>query len=401
MTAAMPIGPREAGRRMNSLSQGGLPVDVAETIAWLAAPDSTGAQRQRDPGLRPEPDRSLSVAGDAADARRHAVAAAALRPRRVRRRPRRRAARPAAADPGRRRGEHAAGGGARRRGGRRPIRTRSPSYCRVCGFTLRDELPATYPHVLSFPLQMALMSSGSFPFPLLGLVHLDDEITQHRPVAIGEPLDFEVRVADLRPPSEGDGVLAARRAARSGGELVWEERGTILHRGGGDPGAPRERRSRALRAPTTPAPLGVAAAGDLGRRYAAVSGDRNPIHLHPLTARAFGFPRPIAHGMWTMARCLAQLEGRLPDAFTVSVSFRRPVPLPGTGPVRGRGARRENGVRGSRHSGGGTAAPPRRRDHAGRLSSPPCEPSVSALTERLRSLPGWQRPCKTAPGAAS
>ena len=42
MTAAMPIGPREAGRRMNSLSQGGLPVDVAETIAWLAAPDSTG-----------------------------------------------------------------------------------------------------------------------------------------------------------------------------------------------------------------------------------------------------------------------------------------------------------------------------------------------------------------------
>ncbi len=42
MTAAMPIGPREAGRRMNSLSQGGLPVDVAETIAWFAAPDSTG-----------------------------------------------------------------------------------------------------------------------------------------------------------------------------------------------------------------------------------------------------------------------------------------------------------------------------------------------------------------------
>jgi 3-oxoacyl-[acyl-carrier protein] reductase len=42
MTAAMPIGPREAGRRMSSLSQGGLPVDVAETIAWFAAPASTG-----------------------------------------------------------------------------------------------------------------------------------------------------------------------------------------------------------------------------------------------------------------------------------------------------------------------------------------------------------------------
>ncbi len=42
MTAAMPIGPREAGRRLSSLSQGGLPVDVAETIAWFASPASTG-----------------------------------------------------------------------------------------------------------------------------------------------------------------------------------------------------------------------------------------------------------------------------------------------------------------------------------------------------------------------
>jgi 3-oxoacyl-[acyl-carrier protein] reductase len=42
MTAAMPITIREAGRRMNSLSQGGLPVDVAEAIAWYANPGSAG-----------------------------------------------------------------------------------------------------------------------------------------------------------------------------------------------------------------------------------------------------------------------------------------------------------------------------------------------------------------------
>ncbi len=42
MTAAMPIALREAGRRMNSLSQGGLPVDVAETVAWFANPGSAG-----------------------------------------------------------------------------------------------------------------------------------------------------------------------------------------------------------------------------------------------------------------------------------------------------------------------------------------------------------------------
>ena len=42
MTAALPLGPREAGRRTNSLVQGGLPVDVAETIAWLVSPASGG-----------------------------------------------------------------------------------------------------------------------------------------------------------------------------------------------------------------------------------------------------------------------------------------------------------------------------------------------------------------------
>ena len=42
MTAAMPVVMREAGRRMNSLAQGGLPVDVAETVAWLASPASGG-----------------------------------------------------------------------------------------------------------------------------------------------------------------------------------------------------------------------------------------------------------------------------------------------------------------------------------------------------------------------
>lgn len=200
-------------------------------------------------------------------------------------------------------------------------------YCRVCGFTVRDALPATYPHVMSFPLQMELMASSAFPFPLLGLVHLDDAITRHRPVEAGEPLDFEVGVADLRPHRKGT-AFSLLVEARSGGGLVWEERGTILHRGGGDPGAEPEPGPAAL-AHEVPAAAEWRLPGDLGRRYAAVSGDRNPIHIHPLTARAFGFSRPIVHGMWSMARCLAQLEGRVPDSFTVTASFRKPVALPG------------------------------------------------------------------------
>src|SRR4029079_5049753 len=77
------------------------------------------------------------------------------------------------------------------------------AYCRVCGFTMRETLPATYPHVLSFPLQMSLMSSDGFPFPLLGLVHLDNSITQHRPLGTGEPLHPPVRPGE--PPHHPNG----------------------------------------------------------------------------------------------------------------------------------------------------------------------------------------------------
>lgn len=206
-------------------------------------------------------------------------------------------------------------------------RDRLAEYCRVCAFTLRDTLPATYPHVLAFPLQMRLMADGDFPFPLLGLVHLDNSITQHRPIGAGEALDLVVRAEDLRPHPKGR-AFSLIAEARAGGELVWEERGTILRRGGGDPEASWGEQPEALPADAT-AVTEWKLGGDLGRRYGAASGDRNPIHMHQLSAKAFGFPRAIAHGMWTKARCIAALEGKQPDAFTVVASFQKPVLLPG------------------------------------------------------------------------
>jgi acyl dehydratase len=74
--------------------------------------------------------------------------------------------------------------------------------------------------------------------------------------------------------------------------------------------------------------------GDIGRRYAGVSGDRNPIHLHALTARAFGFPSAIAHGMWTLARSLATLDGRLGERHNSEVEFRAPLRIPGRARLR-------------------------------------------------------------------
>jgi acyl dehydratase len=201
-------------------------------------------------------------------------------------------------------------------------------YCRVCGFTLRDTMPPTYPHVLAFPLHMALLADSSFPFGAIGIVHIANRIVHRRPIASDERLDLRVWATKLRPHSKGRtfGLLTQARAA---GDLVWEQEATILRRGGGSDQAAEVPGPAPIPEDVTPA-AEWQLPGDLGRRYASVSGDRNPIHMHSLTARAFGFPRAIAHGMWTKARCLAALEPRLPDAFAVEVEFKRPILLPAT-----------------------------------------------------------------------
>jgi hypothetical protein len=195
---------------------------------------------------------------------------------------------------------------------------RVADYSRVCGFRLRDELPPTYPHVLAFPLHMQLMTDGSFPFRAVGLVHIENRIEVRRPVLARQPLDVRVRAAE----HAREGAFALVTEVRTDGELAWREESTMLRRGGGPPA---DRRPDAGPEPSFVAEWRLP--GDLGRRYASVSGDRNPIHLHPLTAKAFGFPRPIAHGMWTKARCLGALEP-LPEAFETFVEFRKPILLP-------------------------------------------------------------------------
>jgi acyl dehydratase len=205
-------------------------------------------------------------------------------------------------------------------------RAKVAAYSEVCGFPVRETLPVTYPHVLAFGLHLAIMTDASFPFPAVGTVHLENSITTHRPISAGERLQVSAHPADLRAHPKGR-VFDIRSQVHSGGELVWEETSTFLRLGHGSDDAPATQR-KLEDAPSSGTVWRLA--GDLGRRYAAVSGDHNPIHLYGLTAKAFGFPRQIAHGMWSKARCLAALEGRLPDAVTVEVAFRKPILLPGS-----------------------------------------------------------------------
>ena len=204
-------------------------------------------------------------------------------------------------------------------------RGHATAYAEVCGFPVKDTVPLTYPHMLAFPLHMALMTDPAFPAPAIGTVHLENSITQHRPVAVGERLDVATSVGPASPHPKGQ-VFAFVTSVHTGEELVWESTSTYLRRGKGDPSAPWGTEFPEV----SPGAARWRLPADLGRTYAGVSGDYNPIHLFPLTAKALGFRRQIAHGMWTKARCVAALENRLPGAVRVDVAFKKPVFLPGT-----------------------------------------------------------------------
>ena len=206
-------------------------------------------------------------------------------------------------------------------------RGRLAAYQRLTGHSVEDTLPQAYPWVLAFPLQTALMTRRDFPVALPGLVHLENRVRTHHPMDAGEPLTLSVTAGALRPHRRGR-MLDVRLEARVRDEIAWECDSVYLSRGGGNPDAARGE-------PRPSVPEGPPAARwrlpeDLGRSYAAVSGDVNPIHLYAVSAKVMGFPRQIAHGMWTSSRTLAALGRASLGPSTSRVWFTRPVFLPST-----------------------------------------------------------------------
>jgi len=200
----------------------------------------------------------------------------------------------------------------------------------VCGFGVRDLVPATWLHVQTFPLQVVLLSAPDSPFSLAGMVHVTNSMTLMRPVSVGERLTLS---SSYGPPREHRrGVLIDMVGeAHVGGELVWRGVSAYLVRGETLPGMLPEDQPDGVRLPSDveiDADAVWRLPANLGRRYAGVSGDINPIHTSALGGKAFGFPRAIIHGMWTHARVLAALEPRLPDTYRMDVRFTKPILLP-------------------------------------------------------------------------
>ncbi|KTB61657.1 MaoC/PaaZ C-terminal domain-containing protein [Pseudomonas syringae] len=200
------------------------------------------------------------------------------------------------------------------------------AYRKVCGFEDSSLLPPTYPHVMAFQLQMQLMTSPEFPFPLLGLIHVDNCIRIHRPLGGVSQLYISVQATDLRPHRKG-AMFTLVTQAEDGLGLLWEEESTMLCTAAQPDSSSAEQEEPArlplLQVESWRAPP------QIGRDYAKVSGDYNPIHLSAPSAKMFGFPRAIAHGMWLKARTLAALDEHLPASnVEISVQFQKAVRLP-------------------------------------------------------------------------
>lgn len=206
-------------------------------------------------------------------------------------------------------------------------------YARVCGFTLSDQVPATWLHVLTFPAHVHLLSDSESSVGLVGAVHVSNSMTLHRPVESTEKLNLSVHLDNLRPHKRG-GLVDVVGRIDVDGEVVWEGVSTYLSSSVKVPGEPQATE----RTPFEPAiPYAKWRLGaDLGREYRDVSGDPNPIHTNRLAAKAFGFKAPIIHGMWTHARALAALGGQLPRAYSARVDFVKPLFLPGRAGFRAR-----------------------------------------------------------------
>ena len=196
-------------------------------------------------------------------------------------------------------------------------------YNEICGYQSNGYIPATYLAVISQSLQMHMMTQEAFPFALLGLVHIRNQVKQYRKIGVNETITLSCKFGDLKPHDKGL-QFDFLTTAKVNGEVVMEGLTTYLARQKTDGSVQPKVKEESV--PTFELKAVWDVAENTGRRYAMSSGDFNLIHIHAFTAKAFGFKQAIAHGMWSKARALASLT--LPDAYDADVYFKLPMFLP-------------------------------------------------------------------------
>lgn len=205
---------------------------------------------------------------------------------------------------------------------------RVAKYSEACGFA--DGIPPTYLHVLAMPLHLQIFACRAFPLRPMGLIHLSNVIEVLGPLRFGMRLDFTVTAGNYQRTDMGLAFDMGTEVAHEG-QPVWRETCVFVSRW---PEPVERTGARPPRPPKAPRDAAVLAEFDVGGRtawtYARVSGDYNPIHLNDRAARFFGLRGSISHGMWSLARSLAQAPVPvLHHGVRIDTQFLTPVQLPG------------------------------------------------------------------------
>ena len=202
-------------------------------------------------------------------------------------------------------------------------------YAAMCGFDPGAGLPVTYPHVLAMPLHLKIFGQRDFPLRPMGLIHLSNVIEGPFALAPGRPLDITVRAHNYRRTDAGL-AFDIDTEITADGLVLWRETCVFLSRWP----EPQDRSgARPPRPPKAPKDSTVLAEFDVSLEtawaYARVSSDFNPIHLNDRAARFFGLRGAIGHGMWSLARSLAQAPvPSIPLGTRIETQFLTPVQLP-------------------------------------------------------------------------
>ena len=203
-------------------------------------------------------------------------------------------------------------------------------YREICGAPQQPHLPPAYLHVVAMPLHMQLFIAQRFPVKVLGLIHVRNTIRVFDYIDLSAPLRLTVQFDSMRLTDAGQEYDYTTRYERDG-QLVWEEVSTMFARGTSAPkeGGKRPAVERSAHPAEGTDTQNLEIASNTGWRYARVSGDFNPIHLTARTAAMFGFKQAVAHGMWSMSRCLGAAATQLPThPIQIDAQFKLPVYLP-------------------------------------------------------------------------
>lgn len=203
-------------------------------------------------------------------------------------------------------------------------------WCDMTGYRLEEGLAMPWPFIPAQRLTMALIADPAWPLRAMGMVHIRQTISQYQAVLMNRPYQAKVRV-------EGHETARQGRLFNFITDIIQDDRhcqtveSRYLVRGGGNPDLPRE---APINRPATPTGPDRYLPANMGRDYARISGDFNPIHLYAWTAKPLGFSRQILHGMAAAAWLAKKMEDKagwssfLPSR--LDIAFKTPMLLPST-----------------------------------------------------------------------